>query len=457
MRRASLFISFLAVLTVTAIPSRSAESALPSTVFISEVAWMGTTTSVNDEWLELQNPTSIAVTLDGWALAATDGTPSITLSGTIAAGGFFLLERTDDTTVPSIATDQPPYTGALDNNGELLTLRDANGVLFDSVDASSGWPAGDNTTKQTMERQADGTWMTSTSPGGTPRAANSAGDSPPSPPPQTPPDPPPPLSDPPSTTAPPPLENQSANPPVTESSATTLRLSELLPDPEGKDGEGEFVEIHNYGSESVVLDDWKIQDASGKSLALSGTIAPGTYVAFRAADTSLPTLNNDGDTIVLHDPAGNLRDGVSFSGTVEGLALIRVGEGWQWTSTPTPNAPNVLATPQGGGTPAPAVVLAAPPTPDAVVDDDENGPHSSAGAVDITAPRTRDGNELAAALRTTGEKEPLSPLVPAAATAILAFFAVLGARILAKRRAAPSFIIDDEGEKHRRPPTGIVE
>lgn len=117
-------------------------------VVINEVAWMGTTGSTSDEWIELHNTTGSDVDVSGWTLAATDGTPSISLSGTVPAHGYFLLERTDDSTVPGIAADQI-YTGALGNGGEVLELRDDSVVLIDEVDA---WYAGDNTSKATMSR-----------------------------------------------------------------------------------------------------------------------------------------------------------------------------------------------------------------------------------------------------------------------------------------------------------------
>ena len=118
------------------------------TVAISEVAWMGTTYSTSDEWIELVNSGAQDVSLAGWTLAATDGTPSVGLVGTIPAGAYFLLERTDDSTVPGVPADEI-YTGALSNTGEVLELRDGMGTLVDSVDA---WYAGDNASKATMER-----------------------------------------------------------------------------------------------------------------------------------------------------------------------------------------------------------------------------------------------------------------------------------------------------------------
>jgi len=143
-------------------------------IIISEIAWMGTDVSANDEWFELHNPTSQAIDITGWILKARDDTPNITLTGSISAQGYFLLERTDDDTVPNIAADQI-YTGALSNTGEILELRDSQNNLIDTVDASAGWPSGDNATKQTMERKSDGTWQTSLNPLGTAKAQNSSG------------------------------------------------------------------------------------------------------------------------------------------------------------------------------------------------------------------------------------------------------------------------------------------
>ncbi|MCJ7786832.1 lamin tail domain-containing protein, partial [Patescibacteria group bacterium] len=144
-------------------------------VGINEIAWMGTTNSANDEWVELYNNTDNSVNLDGWQLIAQDGTPKITLSGIIPANGFYLLERTNDETVPGISADLI-YKGALGNNGENLKLYDSSGnlIIIDEINHQDGWPAGDNDTKQTMERSTTG-WQTSENPGGTPKSKNSAG------------------------------------------------------------------------------------------------------------------------------------------------------------------------------------------------------------------------------------------------------------------------------------------
>ncbi|MDO8264742.1 MAG: lamin tail domain-containing protein, partial [Candidatus Parcubacteria bacterium] len=117
-------------------------------VVISEIAWMGTAASYNDEWLELYNNTDEVINLEGWSLKDSDGTINISLVGRIPAKGFFLLERTDDNTLPELSADQI-YKGALGNAGENLELTDSLGNIIDSVNSASGWFSGDNLTKQT--------------------------------------------------------------------------------------------------------------------------------------------------------------------------------------------------------------------------------------------------------------------------------------------------------------------
>jgi hypothetical protein len=118
-------------------------------VIISEIAWMGTSASANDEWMELTNEGSETIDLSGWTLEALDGSPSISLSGTIPSQGTFILERTDDATLPNVPASLI-YTGALKNEGEVLILKNIEAEVF-RADGSNGWLAGDNTTKETMQ------------------------------------------------------------------------------------------------------------------------------------------------------------------------------------------------------------------------------------------------------------------------------------------------------------------
>jgi len=127
--------------------------ASPGDVVINEIAWMGTTYSYSDEWIELYNNSSSPIDLTTWTLKAVDTSPNISLVGTIPAKGYFLLERTDDETIRDLEADQI-YTGVLENTGEDLELRDASDNLIDSVpcETNGGWFAGENIGAYTMER-----------------------------------------------------------------------------------------------------------------------------------------------------------------------------------------------------------------------------------------------------------------------------------------------------------------
>ena len=146
--RTGAFVLLLAILVLAG--ARAERSS--ADVVISEIAWMGTAASASDEWIELRNNTGRDIDLRGWTLRAQDGTPAITLSGILTRQGFYLLERTDDTTVADIAADQI-YVGSMSDTGEVLALRDSAGRVVDTANGGSGaWPAGNKTTRSTMER-----------------------------------------------------------------------------------------------------------------------------------------------------------------------------------------------------------------------------------------------------------------------------------------------------------------
>ena len=120
-------------------------------VVINEIAWAGTAASPSDEWIELYNTTGAAIDLTGWILSfgetgiqlgsVEDDTLELR-STTIEAGGYFLLERTDDETVSDIVADVL-YKGGLSNSGVAIELRNAAGELVDRIDSvEEGWPAG---------------------------------------------------------------------------------------------------------------------------------------------------------------------------------------------------------------------------------------------------------------------------------------------------------------------------
>ena len=112
----------------------------PNPVVINEVAWMGTEADATDEWIELFNSSGFNINLgDGaaasWTIEATDGNPDIFLNGTILAGGYFVLERTNSSTT-SYAENQI-FTGAINDlfpgGGDNLALKNPAGSAIDST------------------------------------------------------------------------------------------------------------------------------------------------------------------------------------------------------------------------------------------------------------------------------------------------------------------------------------
>ncbi|MDD5098479.1 MAG: lamin tail domain-containing protein, partial [Candidatus Pacebacteria bacterium] len=150
-----------------------------SPIIINEVAWMGTSTSSSDEWIELKNVSSESINLNNWQLLDNDNQIKVVFSSTdiIPANGYYLLERTDDESVPNVIADKI-YVGALSDTNESLRLFNNNCVLIDDALASSDWPAGNNSEKRTMERGADFSWHDYSGDGtqnifGTPKQENS--------------------------------------------------------------------------------------------------------------------------------------------------------------------------------------------------------------------------------------------------------------------------------------------
>lgn len=120
-------------------------------IVINEVAWAGTSDDSNDEWIELYNPTSQEVDLSGWFIEDDVTTKYTIVSGKIAAHGYFLIEDKEDS-VKNL-TANALIGLSLANAGDSLVLKDAAGVIVDSVNSSGGaWYAGNATDKATMER-----------------------------------------------------------------------------------------------------------------------------------------------------------------------------------------------------------------------------------------------------------------------------------------------------------------
>ena len=326
--------------TSTSTPSPTATVYLypPQTIWINEIAWSGTRGHYNDEWIELFNASYDPVDLSGWKLIAADGRPKISLDGKIAAWGFFLLERTDDTTIADIPADQI-YTGSLSNNGETLYLYGPHGELVDIASQSNGrWPKGDADTRATMERRGtrpDGhsTWNTNNGYmtngidvdgypiRGTPKKANS---------------------------------NWFPTPtPTLIPEGTLMLINEFLPHPkydwngDGKFSSGdEFIELINAGLITTNLQGWLLDDIEGGSTPYelpNIDLAPGERISLFRAETGI-SLADDGDYVRLLNPNGTIVDERAYNYADDvNLSWCRLPDGIEelaYPCWPTPGNPN---------------------------------------------------------------------------------------------------------------------
>lgn len=317
-------------------------------ILINEVAWGGTAASADDEWIELYNPSSATITLTNWILKSASGSVNITLSGSLGAGGYFLLERDDNSTVSDVSANQL-YTGALSDSGDVLTLLDASGNFVDTANGDGGvWPQGSALEKDnyaSMERRGittdnDERWATNRglpkngydAEGGpiygTPKKANSTGVQP----------------------------TPTAVVPAVPTIPAVGRpiINEFLARPgfdwnqDGKvDVFDEFIEIKNIGVVDISIGGWKLDDEANQGSAPftlpTLTLKPGQYAIFYGLQTNI-LLSDGGDTVRLLNASDKVYDAYTYTlADVEDRSVCRLPDGngiWYEDCVPTPNRLN---------------------------------------------------------------------------------------------------------------------
>lgn len=313
-----------------------------ASVILSELMWDGV------EYVEFYNNSSDAVSLVDWKLTRqqADGEEKTIIvfsdNTSVSGEGYFLLEKNEDAT--TVAADAVASALTLVNTGELVRLYDAGGNVVDTAGQFGAWVAGKNTdTGIAMERGNPTTggfsgWYTSSGSGGgrggTPRAPNSdgsggGGDSGNN------------QGD----------EEQSSK--TDQEYSTPIVINEFLPNPEGDDAAGEFIELFNPSMQAVDLSGWQLDDAIAGSKVYtipSGTsLAAHAYAVFTREQTGI-ALNNTGDDVHLLDPNGTVQVRADYSGSVpDGQSYNYAAGGYQWSTTLTPGSANVITEPVPDG------------------------------------------------------------------------------------------------------------
>lgn len=320
--------SFLSPLFVKAVE--------PPDVVFNEIAWMGT--KINDiesknwwryEWLELYNNTKNPISLDGWKieLYRTNLDWSLEIEGNIPANGYFLVVSSDKI-FPGYDLNYSNLGGKLNNNGQKVLLKNDLEETADEIDCFSGgkWFAGDNATKQTMERKDTlslgneiSNWQTSKNPNGSPKAKNNP-------------------------------DRIEAEPQKTAVYPSNIFINELLPSPDGPDETEEWIEIINQNDFETDLSGWKISDTIGQVktyfLPENTKITAGGFLVLSRKETGI-ILNNSGDKLNISRPDGKIIDEINYGEAPQNKSFNRNNSGWFWSKTLTPNSQNLINSDEG--------------------------------------------------------------------------------------------------------------
>ncbi len=256
------------------------------------------------EFLEFYNPSAAAVDVSGWAL--TKGVHFTFPAGaSIPAYGYLVACRNPSVLAPAFGLQEGALLAwgdfALDNEGEEITLADANGVVIDEVkyDDLPPWPVAADGLGPSLQRRcatsdskAPNNWRAEPGDVPTPGAANAQSACPP--PPLPPPD---------------------------------VAINEIHYHPLGdRDADLEFVELVNTAAAPIDMSGWYFQNGLTYVFPDGTIIEPGMLIvvcrnqtAFRAAYGSMITfgdfsgqLSNDGERVTLVDSTGALVDSVRY-------------------------------------------------------------------------------------------------------------------------------------------------
>ncbi len=298
------------------------------------------------EWIEIKNIDTETIDLNGWTIG--DDKKSYTIAppsvpSTLLPPNQFLVLHRKTTNI------------ALNNSGaETVTLKDSLGNTVDkisyegtasegasfAIDNKKAWswtvavtPNGENVI--VAEKQKDDTEnKTPTKTAKTKTPAKT-------------------IQNPPENT----ITNQEETPTRIFEEATTstpletyaqLIVNEILPNPDGGDEEGEWIELFNSGNTSIPLSGIVLGDDSTKTHTLKGgNIKPLSFLVIKRPESKIP-LNNNGDTVKMWSPDGTLIASIKYLGSAKSgfsYALNDAGL-WDWSGNPTPGSKNTFPKPQ---------------------------------------------------------------------------------------------------------------
>jgi competence ComEA-like helix-hairpin-helix protein len=121
-------------------------------------------------------------------------------------------------------------------------------------------------------------------------------------------------------------------------------INEILPNPEGSDADGEWIELFNKGKGEVSLLNWKVADGSKDYKFLENIFMPAnSFYVLDRAESDL-ALNNNEDVIHIYNDLDELIEEIKYESAKEGVSYARDNNGkWFWTNVLTPGDDNEIS------------------------------------------------------------------------------------------------------------------
>ena len=341
----------------------------PSDILINEIMAnpKGLVSLPETEYVELHNSTEQAISLTDWWFVY-DKTQVKLSELTVPAGGYVVLYRANRAiTVAPNGLQMPleKFPAQLNNNGKLLQLYDANGVLHDEVYYDKAIAA------VSWERCGE-EWISCTDErGGTPGEGNSCR----------------------ASNNETPITPEEPEEPAPTYTTGCIWINEVMADPNGLVAlpQTEYVELHNRSDQRINLENWQFIYGDKPTLLTDYKLpAQGYVVLYRsgreikvdAQGGALPlekfpsALLNAGKTLSLVDPTGQVIDQITYEKAKAGIA-------WERSATEL-----YLSTDPRGGTPGATNSAPTSPTPDEPTD-----PEMPDEPTTPDTPETPDKNE----------------------------------------------------------------